>query len=283
MRSPLQMENLMKLDRHTMAEHIHGRLLESASQLQQQWSGAGPISYFVLDNLLPPEWAQEIRAAFPASESMTLKRSLRELKFVAAQMNKYNPLLEEAIYAFQSPEIVQTVEQITGIKFLEPDELLYAGGISMMAPGHFLNPHVDNSHDKHRQRYRILNLLYYVSPDWTEEKGGNLELWPDGPQGRPVTIVSQFNRLVVMVTHQGSWHSVSANKVQENRCCVSNYYFSKQPVGGREYFHVTSFRGRPEQRIRDVVLRADIWLRMMIRKFAPKGIKDNPHYYEKKL
>ena len=33
-----------------------------------------------------------------------------------------------------------------------------------MAPGHFLHPHIDNSHDMERQRYRILNLLYEMSP-----------------------------------------------------------------------------------------------------------------------
>ena len=53
--------------------------------------------------------------------------------------------------------------------------MLYAGGISMMAPGHFLNPHIDNSHDKFRQRYRVLNLLSYVSPDWDQTRGCNLE------------------------------------------------------------------------------------------------------------
>jgi Rps23 Pro-64 3,4-dihydroxylase Tpa1-like proline 4-hydroxylase len=159
--------------------------------------------------------------------------------------------------------------------------LLYAGGISMMAPGHFLNPHLDNSHDKFRERYRVLNLLYYVSPNWSAENGGNLELWPSGPKGTPSTLVSKFNRLIVMVTHQGSWHSVSRNVSKENRCCVSNYYFSKLPVGTKDYFQVTSFRGRPEQPVRDVLLRADIWFRMMLRKIFPKGVKENPHYYKK--
>jgi Rps23 Pro-64 3,4-dihydroxylase Tpa1-like proline 4-hydroxylase len=234
-----------------------------------------------VDDLLPQEWAQAIRSAFPGPETMTLKSSLRELKFIAAQMNQYDPLLEEIVYAFQDPRIVQLVEQITDLRALQPDSLLYAGGISLMAPGHFLNPHVDNSHDKFRQRYRVLNLLYYVSPDWSESKGGNLELWPNGPQQQQTTIVSKFNRLAVMVTHQGSWHSVSQNVTAENRCCVSNYYFSDYPVGDAEYFHVTSFRGRPEQRMRDWVLRGDIWLRTLVRKVFPKGIKDNPHYYKK--
>jgi Rps23 Pro-64 3,4-dihydroxylase Tpa1-like proline 4-hydroxylase len=270
------------LDRHVLAKHIHQVLSAHGDDLLAQWSQSAPIQHFVLDDLLPEDWAHAIRAAFPRGESMTLKSSLRELKYVAADMDRYDPLLEEIVYAFQAPEVVRAMEEFTGLRALEPDHLLYAGGVSLMAPGHFLNPHIDNSHDKFRQRYRVLNLLYYASPDWKEENGGNLELWPQGPDARPMTLVSRFNRLVVMATHRQSWHSVSRNQAHEDRCCVSNYYFSQYPIGSEDYFHITSFRGRPEQPVRDFVLRGDIWLRMTIRKLFPQGIKENPHYYKSK-
>lgn len=271
----------MELTRNVLAQEILRRLEAERDQLVQQWQSSAPIHHFVLDDLLPQAWTQKVREAFPGERRMVLKRSLRELKYVAAQMDQYDPLLEESIYAFQAPGIVALIERMTGLQALEPDEQLYAGGVSLMAPGHFLNPHVDNSHDKTRSRYRVLNLLFYVSPDWNESDGCNLELWPAGPRGRPVTLVSRFNRLVVMVTHQGSWHSVSPNRGARNRCCVSNYYFSSQPVGGKDYFHVTSFRGRPEQPVRDLILRVDIRLRTAIRKLFPLGIKENPHFYDK--
>ncbi|HEY1900568.1 MAG TPA: 2OG-Fe(II) oxygenase [Steroidobacteraceae bacterium] len=271
----------MALDRRAFAGQMLPRITSCIEDSARQWRQSAPVNHFVIDDLLSEEWVHSIRQAFPPAETMMLKSSLRELKYVAAQMDKYNPLLEEIIYAFQEPEIINAVGQITNLRGLEPDSMLYAGGISLMACGHFLNPHVDNSHDKFRQRYRVLNLLYYVSPDWTEECGGNLELWPNGPTGRPLTIVNKFNRLVVMVTHRDSWHSVSQNRAQADRCCVSNYYFSNRPTGEQEYFHVTSFRGRPEQPIRDLVLRGDIWLRMMIRRILPGGIKNNLHYYKR--
>jgi len=219
---------------------------------------------------------------------MVLKRSLRELKFIAAQMDRYDRLLEESIYAFQAAGIVEVIQRITGLREIEPDAALYAGGISSMAPGHFLNPHVDNSHDKFRNRYRVLNLLFYVSPEWSEADGCNLELWPEGlptrgSPGKPITIVSRFNRLVVMITHERSWHSVSPNLAGRNRCCISNYYFSRQPPGSREYFHVTSFRGRPGHPVMDLVLRADNSLRMAVGKVFPRGIRENPHFYDRSI
>jgi hypothetical protein len=145
----------------------------------------------------------------------------------------------------------------------------------------FLNPHLDNSHDKDRARWRVLNLLFYVTPNWKEEYGGNLELWPNGLKESQVVIASKFNRLAVMATHNNSLHSVSPIKYEGTRCCVSNYYFSKTPLLSSDTFHVTSFRGRPEQKVTDAILQLDSWLRMSIRKFFKKGIKENPHRYKK--
>jgi Rps23 Pro-64 3,4-dihydroxylase Tpa1-like proline 4-hydroxylase len=270
----------MPLSRIEIGRSIHSRLQQARDALKGQWKSSGPINHFVLDDLLPEEWARQIHAAFPEPATMLLKKSLREQKYVAAQMDRYPAILEESIYAFQTPEVIRDTHEITGLEELEPDEQLYAGGISMMTRGHFLNPHIDNSHDKFRRRYRVLNLLYYVSPDRSHADGCNLELWPAGPKGSPITVDSRFNRLVVMVTHQNSWHSVSPNLSVKNRCCVSNYYFSKVPIDRVEYFHVTSFRGRPEQRVRDAVLRTDVWMRMMVRRLFPLGVRDNPHYYD---
>lgn len=140
-------------------------------------------------------------------------------------MNKYSPFLEEVIYAFQDERVVQLISEICGIQQLLPDENLYAGGLSLMAKNNYLNPHLDNSHDKDRNRWRVLNVLYYVTPNWTLENGGNLEVWPNGIKQNPITIESKCNRLVIMATHQQSWHSVSKVLIDDVRCCVSNYYF----------------------------------------------------------
>lgn len=269
------------MNRTKIADHIVSRLEQERDRLRTDWAGSGPVNHAVVDDLLPVELAWSIRNKFPQGREMRVRKSLRELKHIAAQMDQYDPILEEALFAFQDPRVVALVGQITGLKALEPDDKLYAGGISMMSQGHFLNPHIDNSHDKDRQRYRVLNLLYYVSPDWTLESGGNLELWPQGVEGKQTTIVSKFNRLALMVTNKTSWHSVSPVTADRQRCCVSNYYFSEHPADSSDYFHVTSFRGRPEQPVRDLVLQADAALRMGIRKLFPKGAVQTKHYYDK--
>lgn len=261
---------------------ICDKMLENKEPASEQYrKSSSEIGYFFIDDLLPADLARRCYEAFPDPNTMTLKNNIRERKYVAVQMNHYDPLLEELIYAFQDPAVVGLVSQITGISNLLPDEHLYAGGLSMMGNGHYLNPHLDNSHDKDRALWRVLNLLYYVTPDWQLENGGNLELWPNGVSGKPITITSKFNRLAVMATHQKSLHSVSPVTFEGNRCCVSNYYFSANPLLETDSFHVTSFRARPGNWLADAVLRADVWLRMNLRKIFAKGVKENPHVYKK--
>jgi Rps23 Pro-64 3,4-dihydroxylase Tpa1-like proline 4-hydroxylase len=269
------------MDRTQIAALICTRLDQASPAAAASYEASSArIGFFVIDDLLPAELARQIGAAFPAREAMIPKHNLRERKSILAKTASFAALVGEAIYAFQDPQVVARVAAITGVSTLQPDASLYAGGISAMGQGDFLNPHLDNSHDKDRARWRALNLLYYVTPDWPEAGGGNLELWPHGVDRSQTTIHSRFNRLVVMVTHGASWHSVSPVTSSADRKCVSNYYFTPAPMLCSDTFHVTSFRGRPEQRFADAVLRADSFARGTIRRLRPSGLAALTHVNE---
>jgi len=268
--------------RKDIADAILSRLDSSTvEELRNQFASNPVIQWFAVDDLLPVDMAHTIRRSFPQPGDMRERKTLREHKHVAAQMDRHDAQGEEALFAFQEPQVLAVVAQITGLRSLTPDPALYAGGLSLMTRGHFLNPHLDNSHNNDRTLYRALNLLYYASPDWTEDSGGHLELWPAGVRGTPITVHSAFNRLVVMTTGPQSWHSVCAVRSDQARCCVSNYYFSPDPIGGKDYFRVTSFRGRPEQPLRDLMLRVDGTLRQAVRKIRPKGLVQTTHIYRR--
>ncbi|MGH9592463.1 MAG: 2OG-Fe(II) oxygenase [Bryobacteraceae bacterium] len=267
--------------RTRIADRIVGRLEDAQERARGEFRLAGRIPTCVVDDLLPIELVRAVHQAFPAPNRLVLKRTLGQLKYVGYQMDRYNPLLEEILYAFQDPSVVRIISAVTGISPLVPDDRLYAGGISLMAEGHYLNPHLDNSHDQDRSNYRVLNLLYYVTPDWRDEYGGHLEVWDDGPGKQLRTIHSRFNRLVLMQTDERSWHSVSRVEHPGDRCCVSNYYFSPQPAGRDASYHVTSFRGWPGQKVPDLFMRLDSGLRRMIRKTGGNWLFKNPHVYKK--
>ena len=99
-------------------------------------------------------------------------------KRVGVQVDRYDPIIADACMRFSTQAWWQASarSQPTG---MSADPSLYAGGISVMGQDDFLNPHIDNSHDGDQKLYRVVNLLYYVSPDWKEEYGGHLELWDE--------------------------------------------------------------------------------------------------------
>lgn len=233
-------------DRTDLAALIAARLDACSEAATEGFATSGPSRHFVVDDLLPAELCAEIHARFPPRAQLMARHSLREKKGVGIQMQDYDPLMEAITYAFLEPKVVERIGTITGMTDLCTDQSLYASGLSRMEQGDFLNPHLDNSHDGDGRRYRALNLLYYVTPGWGSETGGNLELWDPDVRQR-TELPSLCNRLVVMETGRRSWHSV--NKVQSTaaRCCISNYYFCESPPGGKPYRHVTTFTGRPEE------------------------------------
>lgn len=268
--------------REVIANAILTRLdSTTAHAASKQFAGSRPTQWFSVDDLLPQEMAATIYRSFPQPSEMRERKTLREHKYVASQMDRYDPQAEEALFAFHDPRVVERIAAMTRLPQLQADPMLYAGGISLMMRGNFLNPHLDNSHNNDRSLYRVLNLLYYVSPSWSLDSGGHLELWPRGLENEPKVIPSLFNRLVVMTTGPESWHSVTSVESPDRRCCVSNYYFSPIPIGGTPYFRVTSFRGRPEQPIRDLVLRVDGVLRQAVRRLLPQGVTQTTHVYKK--
>lgn len=265
--------------REELVKLILERLEKDAGAIKADFETAKGVNthFAAIDNLFPEEIARKIFESFPPVEEMRLLDSFREKKYTSKSLEKFEPLITDATFAFQDERVIKAVAELTNIKDPQGDPHLYAGGISAMAKGHFLNPHIDNSHDFEQKNYRVLNLLYYCSPDWNPENGGNLELWNEDVS-RAVEIPSLFNRLVLMATNDKSWHSVNEVKTNTPRVCVSNYYFSPHSPNGYETTHVTFFQARPEQKLRRFVTTADGYLRTALRKVVKQGLSKKDLY-----
>ena len=220
--------------------------------------------HFIVDNLLDEQECSKIYDSFDLNNKIWIHHStFRERKKTTAKIDTLDEKVTAIVDAFQVDEVVKCISDITQIKDLEPDRSLYAGGISAMSKGDFLNPHIDNSHDSGRSKYRRLNLLFYITPRWATQNGGNFELW-DVNVKNPKVITSAFNRLIVMETGPNTYHSVNPVIVNDTRCCVSNYYFSKSSFNKSNYYHVTSFTGRPGQNLQRIYGKVDNFFRNFI-------------------
>lgn len=262
-----------------LVNSILGRLGREKEAIAADFASDRGIStrFCAIDNLLPEDIALRIADAFPSQDAMRLLDSFREKKYTSKSLEKFDPLISDITFAFQDSRVIEAVADITGIRDAVGDPHLYAGGLSAMTRGHFLQPHLDNSHDGEQANYRVLNLLYYITPGWKPEYGGNLELW-DEHVTRPVEIPSLFNRLVLMATNDRSWHSVNAVRADGVRRCVSNYYFSPHSPNGYETTHVTYFMARPEQKVRRILTRLDSDIRSAARRIKRSGFAKKDIY-----
>ncbi len=260
---------------------IAARFSREAKALSEFWNNSKPVRHLVIDDLLPIEWAKKIAASFPKMDQLRRYESRKEYKGVGVAMDEYAPILKAITFAFQDPKVLDAVMEVTQIGRLQADANLYSSGLSAMGEGDFLNPHIDNSGNPLLQQYRRINALYYVTPEWNPDWGGSLELW-DANRSNPIVLPARFNRLILMNTNRTSFHSVSAIRSCQGktRNCVSNYYFSPESPEGYEYFHVTSFRGRPEQPLLDSWLRMDASVRGLYRRFFPRKAEAIKHKYQ---
>lgn len=258
--------------REQLADAILDRLIRAADAIRADFRADPDVAthFAVVDDLIPLDAAARVHAAFPPVGGMRRLSSFRERKFTSKSLDDFDPLIAEITFAFQDPRVVRQIAELTGFTDVLADPHLYAGGISAMTAGDFLHPHIDNSHDVDHRHHRVLNLLYYCSPDWTAADGGSLELWDEQGTSK-VEVPALFNRLVLMSTHGTSWHSVNTVTADRLRTCVSNYYFSPDPPDTRASKHVTYFRGRPEDRVGRVVLKIDSELRTALRRVRSRG------------
>jgi Rps23 Pro-64 3,4-dihydroxylase Tpa1-like proline 4-hydroxylase len=267
--------------KNKLVETILSKLKSNKEVLKKNWENSTPVKHFFLDDVFDSETVQKLAVEFPKWENLIQRDSIRERKKVGVDLDSFHKILSDFQYCFLDENLLSEIEQITSIKNLIIDPSLYASGVSVMAENDFLNPHLDNSHDGDRKAYRVLNILFYCSINWEIENGGNLELWSEDLKEKKL-IHSKFNRLVVMETNQKSWHSVNKILINKQRNCISNYYFSTKSPAKENYFHVTSFRGRPEEFYKNILLQLDSLGRNFIRKLFPNGILKTKHRLKSK-
>ena len=251
-------------EKESLINYIVSSLEQNLEKKTSQWCSNEDFitNYFYIDNLIPDEVAKKIFSEINLVDDKYWfsRSSFRERKKEFVKLDIGGKILSDITEAFHNQKVIDLITKITKIGGLESDPSLFAGGITRMDINDFLNPHIDNSHDSKRKKFRRLNLLYYLSPNWSLKNGGNFELW-NKQKTKPITIVSKFNRLVIMETNKQSWHSVSMVKSNKPRCCISNYYYSNISPNKKQYFHVTSFAGRPEENIKKKLFIFDNFLR----------------------
>ena len=196
----------------------------------------------------------------PALADMVRVKSPMERKFVCANLQKLSSTLVDIVMAFTDTDVVESIGDIVGAPRLEADLNLYNGGITVMLPGDFMCPHLDNSHDRARRRRREIVLLYYITPCWLPDYEGNLELWDLTRKERQTVVQFCSNRLVLLETTNASWHAIPPIAGPLPRLSVTSYLYAPETevlTGPFNPLCVMAGTAIPEPVVQHAVLLAD--------------------------
>jgi Rps23 Pro-64 3,4-dihydroxylase Tpa1-like proline 4-hydroxylase len=218
-------------------------------ELSQQYQSASPYAHIVLDNFLNPEVLNECVEEFNQLNETDGWINYTHYNEKKKGLNKLDLLpetIKHTINELNSPEFLQFLSSLTGIKNLMKDDYLEGGGVHQSRKGGFLNIHADFTvHPHHANWQRRVNVLLYLNKDWQAGWGGQLELWDTEMKACEIKVVPVFNRCVVFNTDADSYHGHPEPMTcpeDRFRRSIALYYYS---VEDKPFRRATHYKARP--------------------------------------
>jgi hypothetical protein len=183
-----------------------GEYAEDLPALAVEFKGGQPFPLVVIDGFLEEGFAAQLLAEFPSIEEMAHSKDyIFGDKRERAEFANAGPACKAYHDYLLSEEFAEVIGAITGRKlFMDPS--FHGGGFHQGGNGSYLDTHVDfNIHPKHKDWLRVLNVLLYLNKDWPARYGGHLLLRTD-PKDEPRAIAPLFNRAVIMLTSDDTYH-----------------------------------------------------------------------------
>lgn len=206
--------------------------LDNVEALAIAFAAAKPYPHVVIDDFLPANAVEDLLAEFPDPESMDIQfRSRREIKSAAQSWASMGPSTRATLAMLNAAPMLDFLERLSGITGLLVDPHLEGGGQHQISPGGKLAVHADFIHHERLGVNRRLNLIVYLTPDWNDEWGGQLELW-DADMTRPVTTVSpRQNRCIIFEVGETNFHGHPdplACPPDVTRKSIATYYYTAE-------------------------------------------------------
>ncbi len=211
--------------------------LPEINSLTDAFWKAKPFPYVVIDNFLDKndfKMLSESVLKFSSSPDYEFKNSIESGK--AIYSNKNSPeLVQRFVNTVSSHKFVNNLIDLTDAKEIisltslndKHDAFRY---FHEMKDGGILGTHVD--HSMIEDHVHFLNSLFYITPEWSSEWGGNTEFFKYYGLIKGAEVKYKPNRLVLFLHSSKSFHKVSRiknNKV--NRYSVyMDYYIHKDKL-----------------------------------------------------
>lgn len=226
-----------------------GYALDEGKEL---YDAAEPFKHIVLDSAADEEKLSQVLARFPDKndKSWWKYENAFEKKLAFDKVKEMSAPIKELLIEFNSPQFLEFLEAMTGIKGLIPDPYYRGGGCHQITRGGKLAVHADFNFNPKLKVYRRVNVLLYLNKGWDPEWKGQLELWREDMKECVKSIDPIFNRMVIFNSTETSWHGhPSPLECPENisRKSVAVYYYTAVPAEDALDSHSTKYQFLPDE------------------------------------
>lgn len=204
-----------------MKQRINPEHRSNLQILAQQFQSAPGFPHIGISNFVDPDFLREAAAIFPEPDEMMYHYdSIFEKGKHSSDLSNPDRRHEfpedilPYISYFNSPYVINFLEELSGISGLIPDPYFHGGGLHQTTPGGFLDLHLDFNRQTWTRLHRRLNLIVWLNKDWEDEWEGHLELWSGieiavdehEVSERLASIKPDFNTIGVFATSERSYH-----------------------------------------------------------------------------
>jgi Rps23 Pro-64 3,4-dihydroxylase Tpa1-like proline 4-hydroxylase len=238
-----------KTSQEPLASTVSGRWENLFHESHRHYRKAEPFPHIVIDNFLPREVALDCARNFPQanSEKWTNYIHINERKYGLNKREHIPSPIVRVIDELQTADFLQYLGRLTSVPGLIADDQLAGAGLHQTYPGGFLNIHSDFLvHPLRPTLRRRINLIVFLSDDWQETYGGELQFWNKEMTQCITTIKPVFNRCVIFQTDEHSYHGCP-DKLRGpegfSRKTLALYYYTEfAQAPGKLYTH---YKPRP--------------------------------------
>jgi Rps23 Pro-64 3,4-dihydroxylase Tpa1-like proline 4-hydroxylase len=226
------------------------RFEEFAANNHETYKNAAPFPHVVIDNALDAELVESVHREYPHRDDPIWQRYDDKDIQIKTRTNWKSEAdipcdTREFVRTLNSGRFLKALANLTGIDNLISDPYLTGGGESSVYRGGILDIHCDGNWHDAMAVHRRLNVILYLTKNWQEEWGGQLELWDRKIQGCVTKIAPIFNRFIVVLTNDFTFHGHPQPlncPADESRKTLILYYYTSRPRDADEIAHNDAHR-----------------------------------------
>jgi Rps23 Pro-64 3,4-dihydroxylase Tpa1-like proline 4-hydroxylase len=223
---------------------------ESLEELHANFMNANPFPHVYIDDFLETGLANSLSENFPPlSEMDILYHGLNENKGEHSNFQNLHEDFRRLQHLLSSETFIGEVESISGISDFSVINDRYGCGLHQGGNGSFLDIHIDYNLHPFEKKQRRLNLIIFLNENWQKDWGGYLEFWNAASTECVTSIEPKFNRCVLFICNNISYHGYNRIKCPASVTRKSFYlYFFSHPEK-KLFFHDTVFTTPPNDNI----------------------------------